>query len=89
MILNSQGRFRIGKLLGQGSFSDVYIAYDSQLSKDVALKIEKANKPKNVLKFECTVLNELQGLKHVCHLYDFIINDDPLGRSFIEMELLG
>ena len=89
IILNSQNRFRIWKLLGQGSFSDVHIAYDNYLNKDVALKIEKANKPKNVLKFEYTVLKGLQGSKHVCRIYDFYNNEDPLGRSFIAMELLG
>lgn len=33
------GRFRVGKLLGKGSFGAVYHAYDVELDRDVAIKI--------------------------------------------------
>ena len=37
------------------------MAYDNKLDKFVALKIEKKDKSKNILKFEHQVLSYLQG----------------------------
>ena len=41
----------------------IYEAFDSQMNKSVALKMEKKDKSKNILKFEYTVLQQLKG-KH-------------------------
>lgn len=39
----------------------IYEAYDKQLGKNVALKVEKKDKSKNILKFEYQVLTHLKG----------------------------
>lgn len=39
----------------------IWQAYDSKLEKNVALKIEKKDKSKNILKFEYQVLQHLKG----------------------------
>jgi serine/threonine protein kinase len=90
-------RFVLKHKLGQGTFSKltnskinvtifpgyIYEAYDKQLQKDVALKVEKKDKNKTILLFEYNVLlnlkgkillslNLLIGLKHVAGVYDFV-----------------
>ena len=80
-------RFNIIKLLGEGSFSKTYSAFDTILEKKVALKIEKPEKEKRVLKMEYDTLKVLQKCNSVPIVYDFIENSDD--KSFIVMELLG
>ena len=60
--------------LGQGTYSRIIQAYDSQLMKEVALKIERRGKNQSILMFEHNVLTQLRGLKHVCNVYDFVEN---------------
>ncbi len=103
-----QNRFTIKKQLGQGSFSkfvrlslgNIYSAYDYVRREVVALKVEKADKSKKILLFECQVLRSLQGklrsvltpvlgLQSVCQLYDFIESSQPNGLNFIVMQMLG
>jgi predicted Ser/Thr protein kinase len=52
----------------------IYEAYDKNLDKDVALKVEKKDKNKNILIFEYQVLTSLNGLEHVPNVYDFVNN---------------
>jgi len=54
--------------------------------KDVALKVEKNDKNKQILKFEYDVLRNLQNFSICPKVYDFIENSYS---NFIEMELLG
>lgn len=66
-------RFIIRHKLGQGTFSKlslltiwlclgyIYEAYDKVLKQDVAIKVEKKDKNKNILIFEYQVLNQLKG----------------------------
>lgn len=67
-------RFEIHQQLGEGSFSKIYQAFDRKLKLQVALKVEKEDKHKKILKFEYEILKHLQGLPHVPKLYDFIQN---------------
>lgn len=60
-------RFDIKNQLGEGSFSMNYFnsgksfqAYDRKLKKEVALKVEKEDKNKQILKFEYEILKTLQ-----------------------------
>jgi predicted Ser/Thr protein kinase len=71
--MESIGRFEMKEMLGEGSFSNLYSniliigkifhAYDNKLKMDVALKVEKEDKNKKILKFEYEILKSLQGKK--------------------------
>lgn len=52
----------------------------------MALKIEKKDKNKNILLFEYQVLKQLEGLKHICNVYDFVYNTE---QNLVVMDLLG
>lgn len=67
-------RFEIQQVLGEGSFSKIFSAYDHKNRLKVALKVEKEDKHKKILKFEYDILKSLQGLPHIPTLYDFIDN---------------
>jgi serine/threonine protein kinase len=67
-------RFEIHQVLGEGSFSKIFSAYDHKNRLKVALKVEKEDKHKKILKFEYDILKSLQGLPHIPTLYDFIDN---------------
>jgi predicted Ser/Thr protein kinase len=62
-------RFEYKQQLGEGSFSKnisiiigkIYQAFDKSLKRDVALKIEKEDKHKKILKMEFDILKNLQG----------------------------
>ena len=69
-------RFELVKKLGQGTFSFIYEAVDRVMGRNMALKIEKKDKNRNILVFEYKVLKHLKDLKHVCNVYDFIRNDE-------------
>ena len=62
VTLQQQNRFDVKKVLGEGSFSKLYAAFDRLTGKSVALKVEKLDKPKKVLKSEYQVLKNLQGI---------------------------
>ena len=62
---------------------------DSKTNEVVALKVEKPNKSKRILAFEFQVLMDLQGLPHICPVYEYIRNDNPQGLNFIVMKMLG
>jgi serine/threonine protein kinase len=79
-------RFALRHKLGQGTFSYIYEAHDKVLQKAVALKIEKKDKSKNILKFEFQVLNHLKGLPHVANAYEYVQNAE---QNLIVMDLLG
>jgi tau tubulin kinase len=90
-------RFEVHQQLGEGSFSRIFQALDKKLKHLVALKVEKEDKHKKILKFEYQILKSLQGLPHVPILYDFIENttgrlkffSESSNCNFIVMELLG
>jgi len=85
-------RFNIFCVLGEGSFSKLYQAYDKKYCSCVALKVEKKDKLKSILKSEYEILKKLQGIKHIPKVYDFIENfniQKTSNLNCIEMELLG
>ena len=51
---------KIIEQIGEGAFSKLYSAYDSHLNKYVALKIEKNNNKKTLLKKEFQIYNSLK-----------------------------
>ena len=90
-------RFEIKTILGEGSFSKLYQAYDRKYKKEVALKVEKEDKIKKILKNEYEILKNIQGIQHIPKIMEFIENTDeklstiPIDKNSncIEMELLG
>ena len=85
---------KIIEQIGEGAFSKIYSAYDLHLNKYVALKIEKNNNKKTLLKNEFKIYNSLKSLSCIPKIYNYIPNitnekDEMKQLNCIEMELLG
>lgn len=59
--------------IGGGGFGEIYDALDMLTRENVALKVESAQQPKQVLKMEVAVLKKLQG-KLFCMMYQTVYN---------------
>uniref|UniRef100_A0A3B3QKP4 Tau tubulin kinase 2b n=1 Tax=Paramormyrops kingsleyae TaxID=1676925 RepID=A0A3B3QKP4_9TELE len=79
-------RWKVLKKIGGGGFGEIYEAVDLLLHMNVALKVESAKQPKQVLKMEVAVLKKLQGKDHVCRFVGCGRNDR---FSYVVMELQG
>ncbi|XP_048841157.1 LOW QUALITY PROTEIN: tau-tubulin kinase 2-like [Brienomyrus brachyistius] len=79
-------RWKVLKKIGGGGFGEIYEAVDLLLHMSVALKVESAKQPKQVLKMEVAVLKKLQGKDHVCRFVGCGRNDR---FSYVVMELQG
>ncbi len=84
------GRYRFVRRLGRGGMGVVYEAFDSQLKRQVAVKIirpELMARPDAVARFRREARTAAR-LRHpsVVDVYDFGVADD--GRAFLVMELL-
>ncbi|CAF1448579.1 unnamed protein product [Adineta steineri] len=74
-------RWQVTSKIGGGGFGQIYEALDRVTKENVALKLESAKQPKQVLKMEVTVLRRLQGKDHVCkflgggtnELYNYVV----------------
>ena len=80
--------------IGEGAFSKLYVAYDSLIKKNVALKIEKFSNVNSNLKNEYDIYRELSHISCIPEIYNFITNitneiDENKRLNCIEMELLG
>ncbi|GAA6067229.1 tau-tubulin kinase 1 isoform X1, partial [Tachysurus ichikawai] len=53
-------RWKVLKKIGGGGFGEIYEALDLLTRENVALKVESAQQPKQVLKMEVAVLKKLQ-----------------------------
>ncbi|KPP72293.1 tau-tubulin kinase 2-like [Scleropages formosus] len=79
-------RWKVVKKIGGGGFGEIYEALDLQTCASVALKVESAQQPKQVLKMEVAVLKKLQGKEHVCHFLGCGRNER---FNYVAMELQG
>ncbi|KAH8315883.1 hypothetical protein KR074_003053, partial [Drosophila pseudoananassae] len=61
--------------IGGGGFGEIYEGQDLITREQVALKVESARQPKQVLKMEVAVLKKLQGKEHVCRFIGCGRND--------------
>jgi eukaryotic-like serine/threonine-protein kinase len=84
------GRYRIRKCLGQGGMGSVYLAHDTQLGRDVALKVPQlsaADGPEVRLRFEREA-RAAATLRHphICPVYDVgqVDNVPYLTMAYIE-----
>ncbi|KAJ3606311.1 hypothetical protein NHX12_025832, partial [Muraenolepis orangiensis] len=74
------------KKIGGGGFGEIYEVLDQLSQANVALKVESAQQPKQVLKMEVAVLKKLQGKDHVCRFVGCGRNDR---FNYVVMELQG
>ncbi|EPY76687.1 hypothetical protein CB1_001402067 [Camelus ferus] len=91
-------RWKVLKKIGGGGFGEIYEAMDLLTRENVALKVESAQQPKQVLKMEVAVLKKLQesksddGLKsaggkdHVCRFIGCGRNEK---FNYVVMQLQG
>ncbi|XP_010895583.2 tau-tubulin kinase 2 isoform X1 [Esox lucius] len=79
-------RWKVAKKIGGGGFGEIYEALDLLNRSSVALKVESAQQPKQVLKMEVAVLKKLQGKDHVCRFVGCGRNDR---FNYVVMELQG
>jgi serine/threonine protein kinase len=76
------GRYRVEKLLGQGGFGRVYLAFDEQLQRRVAIKVphrERISRPKDVEAYlaEARILARLDH-PHIVPVHDVGTTEDGL-----------
>jgi hypothetical protein len=84
------GRYRFDRRLGRGGMGVVYEAFDTQLKRQVAVKVIRPDlmtSPDAVARFRREA-RTAAGLSHpsVVNVYDFGVADD--GRTYLVMELL-
>ncbi|XP_062845362.1 tau-tubulin kinase 1 [Trichomycterus rosablanca] len=79
-------RWKVLKKIGGGGFGEIYEALDQVTRENVALKVESAQQPKQVLKMEVAVLKKLQGKNHVCKFIGCGRNDK---FNYVVMQLQG
>ncbi|XP_072356425.1 tau-tubulin kinase 1-like isoform X2 [Scyliorhinus torazame] len=79
-------RWKVLKKIGGGGFGEIYEATDLLIRESVALKVESAQQPKQVLKMEVAVLKKLQGKDHVCRFIGCGRNEK---FNYVVMQLQG
>nr|XP_014270769.1 tau-tubulin kinase homolog Asator isoform X2 [Halyomorpha halys] len=79
-------RWKVIKKIGGGGFGEIYEGLDLVSKEQVALKVESARQPKQVLKMEVAVLKKLQGREHVCRFIGCGRNDR---FNYVVMQLQG
>ncbi|CAK8989900.1 unnamed protein product [Durusdinium trenchii] len=81
------GRFLLTKMLGAGSFGQIYIAKDTKnCDREVALKLEVKDTKNPQLIYEAKLLKLLQGSPGVAEVYYFGVETD---YAVMAMELMG
>ncbi|XP_018896748.2 tau-tubulin kinase homolog Asator isoform X2 [Bemisia tabaci] len=79
-------RWKVVRKIGGGGFGEIYEGQDLVSKEQVALKVESARQPKQVLKMEVAVLKKLQGKEHVCRFIGCGRNDR---FNYVVMQLQG
>ncbi|NXP54762.1 TTBK2 kinase, partial [Heliornis fulica] len=79
-------RWKVLRKIGGGGFGEIYDALDLLTRENVALKVESAQQPKQVLKMEVAVLKKLQGEDHICRFIGCGRNDR---FNYVVMQLQG
>eukprot|EP00771_Trimastix_marina_P004020 gnl/Trimastix_PCT/75.p1 GENE.gnl/Trimastix_PCT/75~~gnl/Trimastix_PCT/75.p1 ORF type:complete len:517 (-),score=72.23 gnl/Trimastix_PCT/75:450-2000(-) len=76
----------IERQIGKGAFGEIFVGTSTQSRLRAAIKVEKAEAKKTVLKLESLILRRLQNSQHVCRFYSFGHHER---RPCLVMELLG
>eukprot|EP01119_Soliformovum_irregulare_P002945 TRINITY_DN1319_c1_g2_i2.p1 TRINITY_DN1319_c1_g2~~TRINITY_DN1319_c1_g2_i2.p1 ORF type:complete len:469 (-),score=119.60 TRINITY_DN1319_c1_g2_i2:337-1743(-) len=81
-----KARWKILKKIGQGAFGEIHQAKNVITGEMVAVKVERVDSKKQVLKLEVAVLKKLQECPYVCR---FITCGRFTDYNYLVMELLG
>jgi serine/threonine protein kinase len=76
------GRYQIGELIGQGGMGEVYDARDTELGRDVALKVGRSTGEESRLRREAQHASRLNH-PNICTIHEVGVVD---GRRYIVME---
>lgn len=83
------GRYRLEAPIGRGGQSEVWLAWDTRLGRQVALKLlppkARGEHARALFEREATLASRLQG-PHTVRVYDYAASDD--GFSYLAMEYL-
>ncbi|KAE9525110.1 hypothetical protein AGLY_014524 [Aphis glycines] len=79
-------RWKVARKIGGGGFGEIYEGQDLITKELIALKVESARQPKQVLKMEVAVLKKLQGKEHVCRFIGWGRNER---FNYVVMQLQG
>ena len=78
----------IGKKLGEGKFSDVYIGYDRKNSYEkVVIKILRPNKVQKIHR-EITILKRVDSIQNIAHLLGVTVDKELRVPSLVQFILL-
>ncbi|KAF0979016.1 hypothetical protein FDP41_002086 [Naegleria fowleri] len=81
-----KSKWKIQGKLGQGAFGETYAAVDLHSGEDVAIKVEKLDNKKMILKLEVIALKKVQACPYVVRYIHSGRQDD---YNFLVMERLG
>ncbi|KAJ5068227.1 tau-tubulin kinase 1 [Anaeramoeba ignava] len=81
-----KNRWALTNKIGEGSFGEIYSAFDNQTESTIAIKFEKKNEKRQTLKLDIAVIHQLQGSSYVP---EFIYCGQTETHYFLVMELLG
>lgn len=79
-------RWKIVEKIGEGTFSQIYLAFSVHDNKRVAVKVEAPSSLKPVLEWESSILKSLQDCDHVCR---YFYHGKHAESTVLVMELLG
>eukprot|EP00741_Cyanophora_paradoxa_P020086 tig00021234_g19387.t1 len=85
-----KSRYKLLRKIGQGAFGEICVGLDLKTNENVAVKLEKSDSKRNVLRAEVNILRKLQGCGFFCRYYQCgteRIQDTEY--NFLVMELLG
>ena len=81
-----KGRWRLSKKVGQGAFGEIFSGVDLSTQENIAVKLERWDTKKAVLKMEVSVLKKMQQSAFVCRYVHCGHFED---HNYLVMELLG
>eukprot|EP00009_Paramoeba_aestuarina_P004441 CAMPEP_0201515182 /NCGR_PEP_ID=MMETSP0161_2-20130828/6822_1 /ASSEMBLY_ACC=CAM_ASM_000251 /TAXON_ID=180227 /ORGANISM="Neoparamoeba aestuarina, Strain SoJaBio B1-5/56/2" /LENGTH=820 /DNA_ID=CAMNT_0047911943 /DNA_START=79 /DNA_END=2541 /DNA_ORIENTATION=+ len=81
-----KGKWKVIKKIGQGAFGEIFSGRNILTSESVAIKVERVDSEKQVLKLEVAVLKKLQSCVWVV---PFVACGRHVDFNFLVMELLG
>lgn len=80
-----KNKWKIQSIIGRGAFGETYAAYDITTNDEVAIKVEKLDNKKMVLRLEVIALKKLQECPQVVR---YIHSGRQDGFNFLVMERL-